>query len=115
MKSIAVIVKNELAGVLSKFKDGRYEFRYLPRYRRDASTAPVAFTIPKSRSVHRSQVLFPFFYGLLAEGVQKRLQCRGLKIDEDDHFTRLAETCRSGVIGAVYVLPRKGFLRREIS
>lgn len=62
--------------------------------------------LAKSRAVHRSNVLFPFFYGLLAEGVQKRLQCRGLKIDENDHFTRLAETCRQGVIGAAYVEPR---------
>ena len=62
--------------------------------------------LPKSRAVYRSKVLFPFFFGLLAEGAQKRLQCRSLRIDEDDHFTRLAETCREGVIGAVYVKPR---------
>lgn len=113
MKSLEVIVKNESAGVLSKFKDGTYEFRYLPHYRRNLMTVSVALTIPKSIAVHRSRVLFPFFYGLLAEGFQKRLQCRGLKIDENDHFTRLAETCRKGVIGAVYVLPRKGFARRR--
>jgi hypothetical protein len=29
-----------------------------------------------------------------------------MRIDENDHFTRLAETCREGAIGAVYVLPR---------
>ena len=75
-------------------------------WRADAETRSIAFTLPKSRAVHRSNVLFPFFYGLLAEGVQKRLQCRGLKIDENDHFTRLAETCRQGVIGSVYVEPR---------
>ena len=112
MKSVTVIVKGREAGVLSKFRDGTYEFRYAPNYRLDASTSSVAFSIPKACSVHRSQILFPFFYGLLAEGVQKRLQCRELKIDECDHFTRLAETCRQGVIGAVSVLPRKSYLRR---
>lgn len=56
--------------------------------------------------MHRSKVLFPFFYGLLAEGAQERMQCRTMRIDENDHFTRLAETCREGAIGAVYVRPR---------
>ena len=111
MRSLTVYVKNREAGVLSKFRDGTYEFRYAPNYRLDESTDSVAFSIPKANPVHRSRVLFPFFYGLLAEGIQKQLQCRGLKIDEKDHFTRLAETCRQGVIGAVSVLPRKSYCR----
>ena len=113
MRALSVYVKGKEAGVLVKFVDGTYEFRYVPSYRLDEWTQSVAFTIPKSRPVHRSSVLFPFFYGLLAEGVQKQLQCRGLKIDEADHFTRLAETCRQGVIGAVSVLPRKSYFRRR--
>ncbi len=113
MRALSVYVKGKEAGVLAKFVDGTYEFRYVPSYRLDGLTQSVAFTIPKSRPVHRSPVLFPFFYGLLAEGVQKQIQCRGLKIDEADHFTRLAETCRQGVIGAVSVLPRKSYFRRR--
>ena len=109
MRALTVYVKNKEAGVLSKFRDCTYEFRYAPSYRLDESTDSVAFSIPKMRPVHRSRVLFPFFYGLLAEGIQKQLQCRGLKIDEADHFTRLAETCRQGVVGAVSVLPRKSY------
>ena len=111
MRSLTVFVKHKEAGVLSKFRDGTYEFRYAPNYRLDKTTDSVAFSIPKANPVHRSRVLFPFFYGLLAEGAQKQLQCRGLKIDEADHFTRLAETCRQGVIGAVSVLPRKSYCR----
>ena len=112
MRGLTITVKGREAGVLSKFRDGTYEFRYVPNYRLDTSTGSVAFSIPKTRSVHRSKILFPFFYGLLAEGAQKRLQCRELKIDEADHFTRLAETCRQGVIGAVSVVPRKSYMRR---
>ena len=114
MKSVAVYINDQKAGVLAKFLDGTYEFRYVPSYRRNNTTRSIAFTLPKTRAYYRSPVLFPFFYGLLAEGVQKQLQCRGLRIDENDHFQRLAETCRSGVIGAVYVLPRKGIISREI-
>ena len=105
MKCVTVYVKGVAAGVLARFRRGGYEFRYTRQYR-ESSRPSVAFSLPKRRAVHRSDVLFPFFYGLLAEGVQKRLQCRTMRIDENDHFTRLSETCREGVIGAVYVLPR---------
>ena len=105
MKSVTVYVKGVAAGVLARFRRGGYEFRYTRQYRESARPS-VAFSLSKRKAVHRSDVLFPFFYGLLAEGAQKRLQCRTMRIDENDHFTRLAETCREGVIGAVYVLPR---------
>ena len=105
MKCVTVYVKGVPAGVLARFRRGGYEFRYTRQYR-EGSGPSVAFTMPKRKAVHRSDVLFPFFYGLLAEGEQKRMQCRTMRIDENDHFTRLAETCREGVIGAVYVRPR---------
>ena len=105
MKCVTVYVKGVEAGVLARFKQGGYEFRYTRQYR-ESQCPSVAFSLPKRKAVHRSDVLFPFFYGLLAEGEQKRLQCRTMRIDENDHFIRLVETCREGAIGAVYVLPR---------
>jgi serine/threonine-protein kinase HipA len=47
--------------------------------------------------------LFPFFYGLLAEGENKDMQCRILKIDENDSFTRLLKTASEDTIGGVIV------------
>ena len=105
MKCVTVYVKGVEAGVLARFRNGSYEFRYTRRYL-ESARPPVAFSLPKKKAVHRSAVLFPFFYGLLAEGDQKRMQCRAMRIDENDHFSRLAETCREGTIGAVHVLPR---------
>jgi serine/threonine-protein kinase HipA len=102
MKSVTVYVKGVAAGVLARFRHGGYEFRYTRQYRESARPS-VAFSLSKRKAVHRSDVLFPFFYGLLAEGVQKRLQCRTMRIDENDHFTRLLETSAYGAIGAVYV------------
>ena len=113
MRSVVVYVKGCEAGLLARFKDGSYEFRYTGSYRRKPDAEAVSFRLPLSQAVHRSKVLFPYFYGLLAEGVQKRLQCRYMHIDERDHFTRLAETCRQGVIGAVYVLPMEDVKRRR--
>jgi HipA-like protein len=59
MKCVTVYVKGIEAGVLARFRHGGYEFRYTREYRQ--STRPsVAFSIPKRKAVHRSQVLFPF-------------------------------------------------------
>ena len=113
MKSVVVSVRNRDAGILAKFGDGSYEFRYTRQYRRDATTPSVSFSLPKSRGVIGRGFCFRFFTDCWTKGTQKRLQCRQLKIDEADHFTRLAETCRQGVIGAVWVRPRKGRGLRE--
>jgi HipA-like protein len=45
--------------------------------------------------------MFPFFSGLLAEGLNKQIQCRMLKIDEQDDFTRLIKTATTETIGAI--------------
>ena len=90
------------AGTLTQDAEG-FAFRYDDAYFRNPSLPSVSATLPKKQVEYRSKVLFPFFYGLLAEGVQKERQCRELKIDERDHFTRLLETSAYGAIGAVYV------------
>ena len=90
------------AGTLTQDAEG-FAFRYDDAYFRNPSLPSVSATLPKKQVEYRSKVLFPFFYGLLAEGVQKERQCRELKIDERDHFTRLLETSAYGAIRAVYV------------
>ncbi len=53
----------------------------------------ISLTLPKQEAAFRSTVLFPFFFGLLAEGENKTVECHLLRIDENDHFTRLLRTC----------------------
>ena len=98
----AVYCNGVLAGVLERDGEG-YMFRYNESYRSDRSLPPVSLSLSKSRSVYRSRNLFPFFFGLLAEGADKALQCTSLKIDEHDHFTRLLKTAGENTIGAVTV------------
>jgi serine/threonine-protein kinase HipA len=63
----------------------------------------ISLTLPKREAVFQSRVLFPFFFGLLAEGENKLLECRLLRIDEEDHFTRLLRTCATETIGGITV------------
>lgn len=104
MKKKAAIYNNKiLAGYLEKTEEREYIFQYDKEYFNNPKTSAISLTLPKSKEIYRSKVLFPFFYGLLAEGVNKLTQCRLLKIDEQDHFSLLLKTAKSDTIGAITV------------
>jgi serine/threonine-protein kinase HipA len=92
-----------LAGYLEKRGPEDYLFIYENNYWSDASRPSISLTLPKTQQAWRSSALFPFFAGLLAEGVNKDIQCRLLKIDERDDFTRLLRTAGEDTIGAITV------------
>ena len=50
-------------------------------------------------------LLFPFFFNMLSEGDNRKLQSRMLHIDEDDDFGILLATAQYDTIGAVTVKP----------
>jgi serine/threonine-protein kinase HipA len=102
MNKGTVYYRDVPAGTLVRDAEG-FIFRYDASYLNNSSLPDISATLPKRKEGYRSKVLFPFFYGLLAEGKQKERQCRELRIDENDHFTRLLETSAYGAIGAVYV------------
>jgi len=83
---------------------GGYRFTYLPDYVSDPETHAISLTMPKRTEPFTSEALFPFFYGLLAEGILKATQCRKLKLDEDDHFGRLLKTAHTDTVGDITVL-----------
>lgn len=107
MRTGTVYYRDRVAGELVEDENG-YLFRYAPDYLADASMPSVSLTLPKRAAPYRSPHLFSFFSGLLAEGVQKAIQCRYLRIDEDDEFGRLLATSRNDCIGAVYVVEAEG-------
>lgn len=104
MRRANVYCRGVLAGVLSKEgATGRCQFVYAPEYLNNPKCPAISLSLPKQVAPFESPVLFPFFFGLLAEGDDKALQCRLLKIDENDHFTRLLKTCQAETIGGVTV------------
>ena len=89
-----------LAGTLEKSKDG-FIFTYSDEYYNDDSKPAISLSLPKNQKEYHSIYMFPFFSGLLAEGVNKQIQCRTLKIDEQDDFTRLIKTATTETIGTI--------------
>lgn len=103
MHQANVYCRGVFAGVLSKDQAGNYRFQYAPDYQSNPKSPAISLSFPKQDAPFESPVLFPFFFGLLAEGEDKALQCRMLKIDENDHFTRLLKTCAAETIGGITV------------
>jgi HipA-like protein len=91
----------ELAGELIQENHGSYIFRYYDSYLLNDSLPAISLTLPKNRQEFRSKFLFPFFYNMLSEGVNKKLQCRLLKIDKKDYFGLLTETAKYDTIGPI--------------
>lgn len=98
---------NQLAGYLEKDSLGEYTFEYEPTYFSDQNSFAISLTLPKSTRIHRSRELFPFFFGMLSEGINKDIQCRLLRIDENDYFRRLLLTTSNDTIGAITVKPEE--------
>ncbi len=99
----AVYNNGELAGYLEKDLNGNYIFKYEDEYYNNKTRTSISLTLPKTQRIFESNTLFAFFEGLLSEGINKELQCRLLKIDEKDNFTRLLQTAVVDTIGAITI------------
>ena len=99
----AIYNNGVLAGYLERDRDGKYIFRYEDAYYKSEKTTSISLTLPKTQQTYQSDTMFSFFHGLLSEGINKDIQCRLLKIDERDDFTRLLRTAGDDTIGAITI------------
>lgn len=102
MSAAAVLYNEQLAGTLSR-SAGKYRFVYDKTYLTTPGSRPVSLTLPLRDSPYESEVLFPAFVNRLSEGANKALQCRLLKIDENDYFGLLLATAGSDSIGPLTI------------
>lgn len=107
MRQAAVYRNGLLAGTLSEENPQQYRFRYEDAYFMDSSKAALSLTLPKTQQEYHSPYLFPFFFNMLSEGVNRKLQSTQLRIDEKDHFGLLLATAQFDTVGAVTVKPLK--------
>jgi len=105
MRTLEIYRNGILAGFLIEENRKHYIFKYDENYFRDNSKPAISLTLPKTQSEYKSEFLFPFFFNMLSEGVNRKLQSIQLKIDEEDNFGLLAATAQYDTIGAVTVKP----------
>jgi len=101
---IAEVYYNSIpAGILTEVHKNEFVFRYNDAYFNDKTQPAISLTLPKTRQEYQSSFLFPFFFNMLSEGSNRKLQRRMLKIDEDDNFGILLATAFCDTVGAVTV------------
>ncbi|HHN47910.1 MAG TPA: phosphatidylinositol kinase [Bacteroidales bacterium] len=105
MRQAEVYRNGILAGTLTEENRRQFVFKYEDNYFNDNKLPPVSLTLPKTQKEYSSEFLFPFFFNMLSEGVNRRLQSKLLRIDEEDHFGLLLATARYDTPGAVTVRP----------
>jgi HipA-like protein len=100
--SASVFYNGKQAGKLTK-AGNRYRFTYDENYLTTAGNRPISITLPLRTGTYESEFLFPVFINMLSEGANKRMQCKMLKIDENDYFSLLLATTKDDCIGPITI------------
>ena len=99
----SVLYRDKRAGTLKKTATG-FEFAYDSSYLNDPNAAPISLSMPLRPEKYESNILFPFFDGLLPEGWLLDVVSSKLKVDKHDKFKLLLHM-GTDPIGAVSVIP----------
>lgn len=105
MRAMEIYRNGTLAGTLTEENRRHFVFRYDDVYFNDNRKPAISLTMPKTEIEYNSEFLFPFFFNMLSEGVNRKLQSTQLRIDEEDNFGLLMATAQFDTIGAVTVKP----------
>lgn len=98
------VYRNDLlVGEIVRDANGEYGFTYDTDYLNMDNAMSISVNFPLQNEPFLSDRLFAFFFNMLAEGNIKEIQCRDLKIDPEDNFTRLLKTAHSNTIGSITV------------
>jgi serine/threonine-protein kinase HipA len=101
MKQAEVYFQDKLAGVLTEDENG-YTFAYSETYIAENGT-PISLTMPVQSKPYKSNVLFPFFDGLIPEGWLLDIAQANWKINPRDRMSLLLACCKY-CIGAVSIV-----------
>ena len=108
MRAMEIYRNETLAGMLKEESRQHFVFSYDDNYFNDSNKPSISSTLSKTQKEYSSEFLFPFFFNMLSEGVNRKLQCTQLRIDEEDDFGLLMATAQQDTIGAVTVRPIMG-------
>jgi serine/threonine-protein kinase HipA len=101
VRKAAIKIEEQLAGWLTQ-DDRGYLFVYDKRYASQPGARPVSLTLPLQEAAFESNVLFPFFDGLIPEGWLLDIAEKNWKLNPRDRMGLLLACCKD-CIGAVSV------------
>jgi serine/threonine-protein kinase HipA len=102
MKKAKIYLGDALAGLLTEDENG-YTFLYDESFLNSDNAVAISLTLPLSNKPYQSNVLFPFFDGLIPEGWLLDIAERSWKINNRDRMSLLLACCKD-CIGAVSVI-----------
>ncbi len=91
-----IYVDKTKAGILEETETG-YRFQYDPAYYSVENAEPVSLTLPLRETPYESQVLFPFFDGLIPEGWLLDIVTETWKVNPRDRMGLLLVSCRDTI------------------
>ena len=103
MRKAEIKMYDAVAGWLTQDEHG-YHFEYDTIYLKSKNAEPVSLTLPLQEDTFTSNVLFPFFDGLIPEGWLLDIAERNWKLNPRDRMGLLLACCKD-CIGAVSVHP----------
>lgn len=103
MKQAKIYMHNTFAGILTEDENG-YRFEYDADYLAGERAEPISLTLPLTDKPSISNVLHPFFDGLIPEGWLLNIASTNWKINNRDRMSLLLACCKD-CIGAVSVQP----------
>jgi serine/threonine-protein kinase HipA len=101
MRKAAIKIEDQLAGWLTQDEQG-YHFVYDTAYAAQPNARPVSLTLPIQEAAFTSNVLFPFFDGLIPEGWLLDIAEKNWKLNPRDRMGLLLACCKD-CIGVVSV------------
>lgn len=102
-RSAKIFVNDLLAGILTESSEGEYSFKYDADYLANERNNPVSLTLPKRKETYTSEILFPFFDGLIPEGWLMDIGIKNWKLHTKDRMGLLLHLC-TDCIGNVSVI-----------
>jgi serine/threonine-protein kinase HipA len=103
MRQAEIKINNQKAGRLWQDEEG-YHFEYDFEYISNGIPWPVSLTMPIQKEPFQSNILFPFFDGLIPEGWLLEIAEKNWKLNPRDRMGLLLACCHD-CIGAVSVHP----------
>lgn len=101
MRRAKVLMKDQLAGILSETDEG-YVFKYDKDYLSNGSSTAISLTMPLTPEPYESKVMFSFFDGLIPEGWLLQVAQNNWKLNARDRMGLLMVCCKD-CIGAVSI------------
>lgn len=96
MRKGDVYINDALCGHIAQ-DDGVFRFWYRKEWLDNPNREPASLTLPLTEEIYESNILFPFFDGLIPEGYLLEIAIRKFGIRPNDRMELLLKTCKDAI------------------